>query len=273
MRKLAQLLLAAFCLCLPATLHAQDNDDDDDSRYLEGAVPEVDGRVVFTKEFSIPGMSQDEIYERVHNWMEARLKKNENNSRVVFSDKEKGQMVGIGEEWIIFSSSALSLDRTKISYQLTGSRRVFFPVWYNSFLSEKQYREFHWPYLKYLCEELIKAGYTPLLSLQGTYDHLLETLLELPAGKAIAWFDRTDPVKARDIIGDHMCIAGGISPSLLIGGSVQEIDLQVKKLLTEMKKAPGFIFTLPFNAIGPAKIENVLAMTEAVHRYGGYTQP
>ena len=70
-----------------------------------------------------------------------------------------------------------------------------------------------------------------------------------------------------------MCIAGGISPSLLIGGSVQEIDLQVKKLLTEMKKAPGFIFTLPFNAIGPAKIENVLAMTEAVHRYGGYTQP
>ena len=161
----------------------------------------------------------------------------------------------------------------EISYQLTGSRRVFFPVWYNSFLSEKQYREFHWPYLKYLCEELIKAGYTPLLSLQGTYDHLLETLLELPAGKAIAWFDRTDPVKARDIIGDHMCIAGGISPSLLIGGSVQEIDLQVKKLLTEMKKAAGFIFTLPFNAIGPAKIENVLAMTEAVHRYGGYTQP
>lgn len=120
MRKLAQLLLAAFCLCLPAMLHAQDNDDDDDSRYLEGAVPEVDGRVVFTKEFSIPGMSQDEIYERVHNWMEARLKKNENNSRVVFSDKEKGQMVGIGEEWIIFSSSALSLDRTKISYQLTA---------------------------------------------------------------------------------------------------------------------------------------------------------
>ena len=106
-----------------------------------------------------------------------------------------------------------------------------------------------------------------------THLHLLETLLELPAGKAIAWFDRTDPVKARDIIGDHMCIAGGISPSLLIGGSVQEIDLQVKKLLTEMKKAPGFIFTLPFNAIGPAKIENVLAMTEAVHRYGGYTQP
>lgn len=82
----------------------------------------------------------------------------------------------------------------EISFQLTGSRRVFLPVWYNSFLSVKQFKEFHWPYLKYLCEELIKDGFTPLLSLQGTYDHLLDTLLELPAGKAIAWFDRTDPI-------------------------------------------------------------------------------
>lgn len=158
----------------------------------------------------------------------------------------------------------------EISFQLTGSRRVFLPVWYNSFLSVKQFKEFHWPYLKYLCEELIKDGFTPLLSLQGTYDHLLDTLLELPAGKSIAWFDRTDPIKARAVIGDHMCIAGGISPASLIGDTPEEIDRQVKTLLAEMKKASGFIFTLPFNAIGPASIENVKAMTDAVHRYGVY---
>ena len=64
-------------------------------------------------------MSQDEIYERLLGWMDARLKENENTSRVVFSDKEKGQIVGIGDEWIVFSSTALSLDRTKILYQLT----------------------------------------------------------------------------------------------------------------------------------------------------------
>lgn len=116
MKKLTQLLFALFCLCLPAIMNAQDRDD---SKYLAGAVPEVDGKVVFTKEFSIPGMSQEEIYERLLNWMDARLKKNENNSRVVFSDKEKGQIVGIGDEWIVFHSSALSLDRTKISYQMS----------------------------------------------------------------------------------------------------------------------------------------------------------
>lgn len=119
MKKLTQLLFVLFCFCLPAMLHAQNKQNKDDSEYLVGAVPEVDGKVIFTKEFSIPGMSQEEIFERVNNWMEARLKKNENTSRVVFTDKEKGQIVGIGEEWIVFSSSALSLDRTKINYQLT----------------------------------------------------------------------------------------------------------------------------------------------------------
>ncbi len=158
----------------------------------------------------------------------------------------------------------------EISYKLTGSRRVFCPVWYNSFLSKKQFKEFHWPYLKYICEELIKADFIPLLSLQGTYDHLLDTLLELPKGKAIAWFDRTSPIKAKEIIGNHMCIAGGISPALLIGGTQEEVDTHVKSLVEEMKNASGFIFTLPFNAIGPAKVENVIAMTEAVHKYGFY---
>ena len=72
MKKLTQLLFVLFCFCLPAMLHAQNKQNKDDSEYLVGAVPEVDGKVIFTKEFSIPGMSQEEIFERVNNWMEAR---------------------------------------------------------------------------------------------------------------------------------------------------------------------------------------------------------
>ena len=121
MKNLTHLLFVLLCICLPVAVHAQkDKDkDDDDSKYLAGAVPEVDGKVVFTKEFSIPGMSQEEIFNRMQKWMEARLKKNENNSRVVYTNPEEGQIVGTGEEWIVFSSSALSLDRTKILYQLS----------------------------------------------------------------------------------------------------------------------------------------------------------
>lgn len=118
MKKLTQLLFVVFCLCLPTVLQAQKRDD---SKYLAGAVPEEDGKVVFSKEFSIPGMSQDEIYARMKKWMELRLKKNQNeDSRVVYTNQEKGQVIGMGEEWMVFASTALSLDRTRISYQFSA---------------------------------------------------------------------------------------------------------------------------------------------------------
>ncbi|MCS3168914.1 DUF4468 domain-containing protein [Bacteroides fragilis] len=108
MNKLTQIFLVLFMICLPVTLWADNDKDDDDSRYLAGAVPEVDGRVVFSREFSIPGMSQDEIYERMLKWLDGRMAQNKNNSRVVY--KEKGVIAAAGEEWLVFSSTALSLD-------------------------------------------------------------------------------------------------------------------------------------------------------------------
>ena len=115
MNRLTQLFFVLFLLCLPVSVMAQ-KDKNDDSKYLAGAVPEVDGKVVFSKEFNIPGMSQDEIFDRMMKWMETRLKENKNQgSRVAYSDKEKGIIAGVGEEWIVFKSSALSLDRTWIS--------------------------------------------------------------------------------------------------------------------------------------------------------------
>lgn len=158
----------------------------------------------------------------------------------------------------------------EISYKLTGSKRIFLPVWYNSFLSNKQYRKFHWPFIKKIAQELIKDGYTPLFSYQGEHDHLLDTILELPEGKAIAWFDRTSVTNAKKVIGEHSCIAGGISPSILIGGTPDDVDANVKEMINEMKSTRGYIYTLPFNAIGPAKIENIKAMTDAVRKYGKY---
>lgn len=122
MKKLAQLLLLICCF-LPS-INAQEKEkkyNHDDSYYLAGAVPIEDGKVVFNKEFSIPGMNQQEIYNRIQDWMNQHFKNNQNNSRVVFTNPEKGQIVGIGEEWIVFQSSALSLDRTLIKYQLTAT--------------------------------------------------------------------------------------------------------------------------------------------------------
>lgn len=122
MTKLSAFILALLITSFPLMAHTSLSADDDDTRYLTRAVPEVDGKVVFSKEYQIPGMTQEAIYTHLMKWMDKRLKENKNaHSRVVFSDEKEGTIAGVGEEWMVFKSTALSLDRTQINYQLTAS--------------------------------------------------------------------------------------------------------------------------------------------------------
>jgi hypothetical protein len=157
-----------------------------------------------------------------------------------------------------------------ISRDVTGSRRVFCPIWYNTYLSPEKFKEFHFPYIKYIVNELIEAGFTPLLSLQGRSDHLLEVLKELPERKVILWFDKTDLGKAYDVLGDKYCLAGGLPSSLLIRGTPDQVTKHMQTVMDKLKPGGGFIVSTEFNGMGDAKLENVKAMTEAVKKFGRY---
>lgn len=156
MNKLAILFLTLFLAILPMTSQAGSlKEKQDDSRYLAGAVPVVDGKVVFSKEFQVEGMTQDQVYDIILNWMTERLKKNDNtDSRVVFTDKPKGVIAGVGEEWIVFKSKPLMLDRTLINYQLTATCKD------NGCLIEvEKIRYTYQENLKYTAEEWITDEY------------------------------------------------------------------------------------------------------------------
>ncbi len=158
----------------------------------------------------------------------------------------------------------------KISLDVTGSRRVFCPIWYNTYLSPDKFKEFHFPYIKQIVNGLIEAEFTPLMSFQGRSDHLLEILKELPAGKVIMWFDKTDLVKAREVLGDKYCLAGGMPSSLLIGGTPEKVRQYTEELINNLKGNGSFIVSSEFNGMGDAKVENVKAMTETVRKLGNY---
>ena len=100
--------------CMPAMLWA----DDDDSKYLAGAVPEEDGKVVFSKEIELSGADQNSVFDQVLNWLDIRVKENKNGSRIVFNDKGKGQIVAYVEEYLVFTNNALSLDRSLLNFNL-----------------------------------------------------------------------------------------------------------------------------------------------------------
>ena len=104
--------LLLFLLFIPSLLIAQE-----DQKYLAGAVTEDDGKVVFSKEISMPSLSKDQIYDIMYSWAQQYF--SEDGRRLVYSDKDKGDIAAVGEEYLVFQSTALSLDRSLINYRVT----------------------------------------------------------------------------------------------------------------------------------------------------------
>lgn len=108
-------IIILLFLCFPILAKAQT-----DSKYLEGAVSLSDGKVVFSTEMQVPTMTKEQIFETLLEWANKRFQPTEKfKARVLYSDKEHGGIAINGEEYMVFNSSALSLDRTRIYYMLS----------------------------------------------------------------------------------------------------------------------------------------------------------
>ena len=130
-------LIITILALVPLTLWAQDNtwerietEEEEqqeetkkqkvnpDAKYLRGAVPVVDGRVLFSKHIDAPGKSADQVFDILQKYMSkmTREKNQLGNSKLVSEDRAKHSLVGVYEEWLVFKASALVLDRTRLYY-------------------------------------------------------------------------------------------------------------------------------------------------------------
>lgn len=91
-----------------------------DPKYLEGAVPEEDGNVVFRTVIDAPGKSADQVYKIVKDYMVKMTKQSNqlDQSRIVASDSLSHSICGNYQEWLTFKSTSLVLDQTKFFYNL-----------------------------------------------------------------------------------------------------------------------------------------------------------
>ena len=126
--------LITILALVPLTLWAQDNtwehpeEEEEgtkeetvnpDQKYLRGAVPLVDGKVVFSKTIEAPGKSAAQIYDILLKYMQKMTKeKNQINSLVALTDSDKHMIAGRYEEWLVFKSVALWTDKTRLYYVL-----------------------------------------------------------------------------------------------------------------------------------------------------------
>lgn len=102
-------------MLIPAVLSAQN-----DQKYLAGAVPEERGKVVFSKVVDAPALSKDQIYDALMNWANKRFTVTaDTQGKVMYSNKEKGEIVCMGNEELIFTDNALVTDKSTIMYRMT----------------------------------------------------------------------------------------------------------------------------------------------------------
>lgn len=97
-------------LLIPALLHARSD------KYMAGAVPEVDGKVVFTRELNVSGFSGEQIYNALLDWSHKTF--TENSSRILYTDAQRGVIAAQGEEVMIIKIG-LFPGKVKAMYMLT----------------------------------------------------------------------------------------------------------------------------------------------------------
>ena len=122
----------AMLLAMPLTIAAQDNTwerieqepttkENRDAKYLvDNAVPVVDGVVCWEKTIEAPGKTAAQIYDIILAQMEKMTTEPNQiaNSNVAIKNDEKHELGAVYHEWLVFKSSALSLDRTQMNFQL-----------------------------------------------------------------------------------------------------------------------------------------------------------
>ncbi len=165
----------------------------------------------------------------------------------------------------------LEIEKGVNSARRSGGKLVFIALHkgLDGFMSTEQFNKFYWPTLRDLTIALINEGLIPYLFWEGNCTSRLEFIRDIPPGKAIYRFEATDMMKAKDMLGDRVCIRGNVPISLLATGSEDDVRSYCKTLIDYVGRDGGFIMDAAAH-VTEAKPENLRAMFEFTKEYGTY---
>jgi len=159
------------------------------------------------------------------------------------------------------------------SAKFVGSPRVFIGLSRCSpaMISPRHFQEFVLPDLEYMVNRLIDQGLTPLLHCDTDWTRNFPLLRNFPARKCILELDgHSDIFKAKEVLGDRMCIMGDVPAYLTAFRGRDEVMSYCKRLIEEVGRGGGFILSSGCSIPANAKPENVKALAEAAEEWGYY---
>ena len=137
----------------------------------------------------------------------------------------------------------------------------------DTFLSDEQYADYYWKHLRRMIHHIIDVGMVPFAFCEGKYNTRLKYLSDVPKGKAVFYFESSDPVAVKQHLNGNSCIQGLFPSYLLQYGKKQEVIDEAKRLIDILAPGGGYIFNVSAGTDN-AKPENMEAMFDTVKTYG-----
>jgi hypothetical protein len=162
--------------------------------------------------------------------------------------------------------------------QVPGADAFFFQAGYPGppYFSPAVFEEFIYPTMKQGVDEAVKRGYRVHVHLDGDMTLVLDQLSHitdgLPKGMVMLDFEKTDMKKAKEVLGDKVCIYGNVPAAMLCFGTPYEVDAYCRQLIEDCAPGGGFILGTECEVPWNAKPENVRAIMAAADKYGQYGQ-
>lgn len=138
----------------------------------------------------------------------------------------------------------------------------------SAMLAPKIWDRFVFPYYHELVTQLTDDGIFCILHWDQDWTRDLERLKELPAKKfALSPDGSTDIRKAKEILGDHMCILGDVPPSILSAGTPDDVYNYIQALIRDVGPT-GLIMNSGCDMPHTTPDENIEAYVAATREYG-----
>jgi hypothetical protein len=135
----------------------------------------------------------------------------------------------------------------------------------------KVFEKFIWPYMHDAIHAWCDAGFIVTLHLDTNWTKNFPYFRQLPKKKCILMLDSTSDIfKAKEVLGDHMCIMGDLPPALSTLGSVDEVDAYCKRLIQVVGKGGGLILGTGCAVPPETRIENFKAFVDSAKKYAAH---
>jgi hypothetical protein len=136
----------------------------------------------------------------------------------------------------------------------------FFPL--------KIFERFWWPYTLEIVDALWSEGIVTWFHLDQCWDKNIPYFKQLPRGSAVLALDgTTDIFAAKEVLRDHLCLAGDLSAGLLSLGKPEDVEAYCRRLIKEVGGDGGFILSSGCEMPAAVRAENWRAMIETAKTY------